>query len=114
MSSQPIDLNTALPSVFHESTAPFEEFLAWLDATPYLDKTKRKITYACERDYAVILAVLALLDRDISESFSAEEGESPMVYINSPLDHKHYDELHSAMTVMIKQMGYEIKPKKTM
>jgi hypothetical protein len=112
--SQPINLNITLPSVFHKSTAPFEEFLAWLDTTPYLDKTKRKITYACERDYTVILAVLALLDCDISESFSAEEGELPMVYINSSLDHKHYNELHSAMNVMIKQMGYEIETKNTM
>lgn len=104
-------MHSPLPEVFHTSTLPFKEFLGWLDNKPYLDKGKRKITYACEYDFAVILTVLALFDRDISLSIGSEDGETSDVFSNSLLRHTHSDELHSAMVAMITAMDYTTKLK---
>jgi hypothetical protein len=101
-----VTLLKALPHEFHTGTGPLEEFLAWLEEKPYVNTSKKKVKMARRSDYATILAVIALLERDVSRSMGTEETESDALFWCSCLSHRHLDRLHEAIRRMVVGMGY--------
>lgn len=102
-------LLSRLPNEYHASEDPLQEFLGWLQKKRYVKKTRIPGTrMVCPLDFATILSVIAMLERDISLSMSAEPGEGDILFQDSCLDHSHLDLLHQAIADLKRGMGYDI------